>query len=80
MQDVNKPIIGKLYGITFSPDVDDIIHYINAVNYATKLIKKLPQSWMKILEPLSDTQYGQKYIYADYYELFDEDFAKKPMT
>lgn len=32
---------------------------------------------LKILEPLGDTSYGQKYIYADYYELFDEDFVKK---
>jgi hypothetical protein len=32
---------------------------------------------LKILEPFGDASYGQKYIYADYYELFDEDFAKK---
>ena len=32
---------------------------------------------LKILEPLGDAVYGQKYIYADYYALFDEDFAKK---
>ena len=32
---------------------------------------------LKILEPLGDAAYGQKYIYADYYALFDEDFARK---
>lgn len=29
---------------------------------------------LKILELLGDAQYGQKYIYADYYEIFDSDF------
>jgi len=32
---------------------------------------------LKILEPFGDANYGQKYIYADYYALFDEEFAKK---
>lgn len=32
---------------------------------------------LKILEPSGNTSYGQKYIYADYYALFDEEFAKK---
>ncbi len=32
---------------------------------------------LKILEPFGNTSYGQKYIYADYYALFDEEFAKK---
>ena len=31
---------------------------------------------MKILEPLGDANYGQKYIYADYYEVFDEVFKE----
>lgn len=35
---------------------------------------------LKILEPFGDTSYGQKYIYADYYALFDEEFAKKRVT
>jgi Fic family protein len=38
---------------------------------------------LKILEPLGDAGYGQKYIYADYYEIFDDTFretrAKKKM-
>ena len=29
---------------------------------------------LKILEPLGDADYGQKYIYADYYEIFDDIF------
>lgn len=29
---------------------------------------------LKILEPLGDMSYGQKYVYADYYEIFDDVF------
>ena len=29
---------------------------------------------LKILEPLGDANYGQKYVYADYYEIFDDAF------
>ena len=29
---------------------------------------------LKILEPLDDADYGQKYVYADYYEIFDDAF------
>jgi len=32
---------------------------------------------LKILEQFGDIGYGQKYIYADYYALFDEEYAKK---
>ncbi|MDZ4260093.1 MAG: hypothetical protein U1A25_00345 [Candidatus Sungbacteria bacterium] len=32
---------------------------------------------LKILEPLGDANYGQKYIYADYYEIFDDAFREK---
>jgi Fic family protein len=41
---------------------------------AYRVIKRLED--LKILEPLGDVEYGQKYIYADYYEIFDEDFKK----
>ncbi len=41
---------------------------------AYKVINRLQD--LKILEPLGDTDYDQKYIYADYYELFDEVFSK----
>lgn len=33
-----------------SPDVDDIIHYVDAVNYGIELVKKLPLSWRYICE------------------------------
>lgn len=29
---------------------------------------------LNILSPLTDAKYGKKYVYADYYEIFDEDF------
>jgi Fic family protein len=32
---------------------------------------------LKILEQFGDSNYGQKYIYSDYYALFDEEFARK---
>lgn len=31
---------------------------------------------LKILEPIGKTDYAQKYIYADYYELFDDSFKE----
>lgn len=39
---------------------------------AYNMIERLED--LKILEPLGDADYGQKYIYADYYELFDDAF------
>jgi len=39
------------------------------------VIEKLLE--LKILEPFGNSLYGQKYIYADYYELFDEEYAKQ---
>jgi len=39
-----------------------------------KVIDRLKN--LKILEPLGDADYGQKYIYADYYEIFDEGFRE----
>lgn len=42
---------------------------------AYNTIERLVQ--LKVLETLGDASYGQKYVYADYYALFDEDFAKK---
>ena len=39
---------------------------------AYKVIQRLIE--LEILEQLGDADYGQKYIYADYYELFDEGF------
>lgn len=42
---------------------------------AYNVIKRLEN--LKILEPLGDAVYGQKYIYADYYEIFDDTFREK---
>ncbi len=39
---------------------------------AYKVIDRL--KGLEILEPLGDADYDQKYIYADYYEIFDESF------
>ncbi|KKS22185.1 MAG: Filamentation induced by cAMP protein Fic [Candidatus Roizmanbacteria bacterium GW2011_GWC2_41_7] len=41
---------------------------------AYNVIKRLEN--LKILEPLGDAVYGQKYIYADYYEIFDDAFRE----
>ncbi|MEI7498580.1 MAG: Fic family protein [Candidatus Falkowbacteria bacterium] len=49
-----------------------------AYNVIERLIKT------NILEPLGTTDYGQKYVYADYYEIFDEAYklvrAKKKLN
>lgn len=41
---------------------------------AYKIIERL--KGLEILEPLGDAQYDQKYIYADYYEMFDDNFRE----
>lgn len=41
---------------------------------AYKIIERLKV--LKILEPLDDADYGQKYVYADYYEIFDDNFRE----
>lgn len=59
----NQPIVGVAEIIKwtgFSPQgAYNVIERLNILN---------------ILEPLGDADYGQKYIYADYYEIFDEAF------
>lgn len=42
---------------------------------AYKVIQRLEK--LKILEPLGNADYGQKYVYADYYALFDETFRER---
>lgn len=42
---------------------------------AYKIIERL--KGLGILESLGDAAYGQKYIYADYYEIFDDSFREK---
>jgi len=39
---------------------------------AYNMIERLQK--LRILEPLGETEYAQKYIYADYYEIFDDGF------
>ncbi len=39
---------------------------------AYNVIERLEK--LKILEPLGTDNYGQKYVYADYYEIFDDSF------
>ena len=41
---------------------------------AYNVIKRLED--LEIIEPLGDAAYGQKYIYADYYEIFDDVFRE----
>lgn len=41
---------------------------------AYNVIERLKK--LNILEPLGNTDYDQKYIYADYYEIFDESFLE----
>lgn len=41
---------------------------------AYNMIERLKD--LKILEPLGDADYGQKYVYADYYEIFDDSFKE----
>jgi hypothetical protein len=41
---------------------------------AYNVIKRLED--LEILEPLGAADYGQKYIYADYYEIFDDTFRE----
>jgi Fic family protein len=41
---------------------------------AYNVIERLKK--LEILEPLGDAKYGQKYMYADYYEIFDDSFRE----
>ncbi len=41
---------------------------------AYNVIRRLAD--LKILEPLGNADYGQKYVYADYYEIFDDAFRQ----
>lgn len=41
---------------------------------AYNVIRRLKD--LKILEPLGSTDYDQKYVYADYYEIFDDSFQE----
>ena len=65
-------IVRKLYGQPIV-GVAEIMKWTGfTMPGAYRVIDRLRE--LKILEPLGETKYGQKYIYADYYEIFDEDF------
>lgn len=67
-------IIRKLFGQPIV-GVAEIIKWTNfSPQGAYNVIKRLEN--LKILEPLGDAVYGQKYIYADYYEIFDDGFRE----
>ncbi|TSA46254.1 Fic family protein [bacterium] len=65
-------IIRKL----FSQPIVGVAEIMNWTGFtrqgAYNMIERL--KGLKILEPLGAADYGQKYIYADYYELFDDEF------
>lgn len=62
----------------FSQPIIGVAEIIKWTGYspqgAYNIIERL--KGLKILEPLGDAAYGQKYIYADYYELFDDTFRE----
>jgi Fic family protein len=65
-------IIRKLFGQPIV-GVAEIIKWTNfSPQGAYNVIERLKE--LKILEPLGDADYGQKYIYTNYYEIFDETF------
>ncbi|MBI2175656.1 MAG: Fic family protein [Parcubacteria group bacterium] len=68
-------IIRKLFGQPIV-GVAEIIKWTGfSPQGAYNVIERLKD--LKILEPLGDADYGQKYIYADYYEIFDDSFREK---
>ena len=65
-------IVKKLFGQPIV-GVSEIIKWTGfSPQGAYNVIERL--KGLKILEPLGNTNYGQKYIYADYYKIFDETF------
>ncbi len=60
----------------FSQPIVGVAEIINWTGFspqgAYNMIERLKA--LGILEPLGDAEYGQKYIYADYYRLFDDTF------
>jgi Fic family protein len=67
-------IIRKLFGQPIV-GVAEIIGWTGfSPQGAYNMIERLKE--LKILEPLGNADYGQKYIYADYYEIFDNTFKE----
>ena len=68
--DSTLKIVRKLFGQPII-GIAEIIKWTGFSSQgAYNLIERLRK--LKILEPLGATDYGQKYVYADYYEIFDE--------
>lgn len=68
-------IVRKLYGQPIV-GVAEIMKWTGfTAPGAYKVIERLKD--LKILESLYDADYDQKYVYADYYQLFDEVFKEK---
>ena len=71
-------IIRKLFGQPIV-GVAEIIKWTGfSPQGAYNVIKRLEH--LKILEPLGGADYGQKYIYADYYQIFDDGFREARTT
>lgn len=67
-------IVRKLFGQPII-GVAEIMKWTNFTPQgAYNVIERL--KGLKILEPLGNADYGQKYIYADYYRLFDDTFRQ----
>ncbi|MFZ2969527.1 MAG: Fic family protein [Minisyncoccia bacterium] len=67
-------IVRKLYGQPII-GVAEIMKWTGfTAPGAYNVIERLKK--LRILEPLGDAEYGQKYIYADYYEIFDDTFRE----
>lgn len=65
-------IVHKLFGQPIV-GVAEMMHWTGYSQQGSyNVIERLVD--LKILEPLGKAEYGQKYVYADYYELFDESF------
>ncbi len=72
--DSTLEIVRKLYGQPIV-GVAEIMKWTGFTKPgAYKVIDRLRD--LKILEPLGNSDYAQKYIYADYYEIFDESFKE----
>lgn len=67
-------IIRKLFGQPIV-GVAEVIKWTGfSPQGAYNVIERLKK--LEILEPLGDASYDQKYIYADYYEIFDDSFRE----
>lgn len=72
--DSTLEIIRKLFGQPIV-GVAEIVKWTGfSPQGAYNVIERLKK--LRVLEPIGDSNYGQKYIYADYYEIFDDVFRE----